>query len=392
MSIWNTLGLNFLNGLIDYGFSSAQQKRQNQFNAEEAQKARDFNAEEAEKQRDWSTSEREATQDWNLDQWNRENEYNSPKAQMQRMLDAGINPNSAINQLSNVAGGSVRSSAGSGASASGPSASSVGMISSNFQGMLGNYFQNRVLASQAGLLDAQTKGQEEENKFIHPLRLQEWMTNNDNAKYIRQMTRTQEKLNEKYGVDIDFQKGNLDYSQSEWQYLKKMFDLQLTEQGLVNTNLEKTGKEIDERIETQDAQQANLNANTNKTNLEAGLLSAKLRFAQSGIVCDDSTATIFAKCEELIAQGKIKEANDLKERYFNMFKRFSTDTTPRTWQHSLGSFLDRNILPELNSYVDFTKGLRSGLWNSLGLPNFGNYNQSDYNNLFRRKRGATGSW
>lgn len=388
MSILGALGLGFL----DFGFNVAQQKMQNDFNAREAEKTRDFNSAEAEKQRDWSTSEREATQDWNLAQWERENEYNSPEAQMQRMLDAGINPNSAINQLSNVASGSVRSSAGSGSSASGPSASSVGMISSNFQGILGNYFQNRVLASQAGLIDAQTQGQLEENKFIHPLRLQEWMTNNDNSKYIRQMTRTQEMLNEKYGIDINFQRGMLDYSQSEWSYMKKMFDLNLTEQGLINTNLEKTGREIDERIETQDATQANLNANTNKTNLESRLLEIKLQFAQSGIVCDDSTATVFAKCEELLKQGKTKEANDLKERYFNMFNRFSTDTTPRTWAHSLGSFLDRNILPELNSYVDFTKGLRSGLWNSLGLPNFGNYGQSDYNNLFRRKRGATGSW
>ena len=197
------------------------------------------------------------------------------------------------------------------------------------------------------------------------------MTNNDNSKYIRQMTRTQENLNDKYGVDIDFQRGMLDYSQSEWSYMKKMFDLQLTEQGLINNNLEKTGQEIDERIATQDATQSNLDANTKKTNLESRMLESKLQFAQSGIVCDDSTATVFAKCEELIAQGKYKEAMDLKERYFNMFKRFATDTSQRTWQHTLGSFLDDNILPEVQGYVDYSKGLRSTLYNALGLPTFG---------------------
>lgn len=31
--------------------------------------------------------------DWNLAQWNRENEYNSASAQVQRLLDAGLNPN-----------------------------------------------------------------------------------------------------------------------------------------------------------------------------------------------------------------------------------------------------------------------------------------------------------
>lgn len=31
--------------------------------------------------------------DWNLAQWNRENEYNSASSQVQRLLDAGLNPN-----------------------------------------------------------------------------------------------------------------------------------------------------------------------------------------------------------------------------------------------------------------------------------------------------------
>lgn len=30
---------------------------------------------------------------WNLDQWNRENEYNTPSSQLQRLKDAGLNPN-----------------------------------------------------------------------------------------------------------------------------------------------------------------------------------------------------------------------------------------------------------------------------------------------------------
>lgn len=31
--------------------------------------------------------------DWNIEQWNRENAYNTPSAQRQRLLDAGLNPN-----------------------------------------------------------------------------------------------------------------------------------------------------------------------------------------------------------------------------------------------------------------------------------------------------------
>lgn len=44
---------------------------------------------------------------WNLDQWGRENVYNSASSQKQRMLDAGLNPSLA---LSNIATGSAQSS------------------------------------------------------------------------------------------------------------------------------------------------------------------------------------------------------------------------------------------------------------------------------------------
>lgn len=39
--------------------------------------------------------------DWNVEQWNRENEYNTPEAQRQRMLDAGLNPLYYAGQITN---------------------------------------------------------------------------------------------------------------------------------------------------------------------------------------------------------------------------------------------------------------------------------------------------
>ena len=44
---------------------------------------------------------------WNLDQWNRENAYNSASSQKQRLIDAGFNPSLAVGQ---VATGSAQSS------------------------------------------------------------------------------------------------------------------------------------------------------------------------------------------------------------------------------------------------------------------------------------------
>lgn len=52
---------------------------------------------EAWRTRAWQTKEREASQAWQLEQWNRQNEYNSPVEQLRRARAAGINPLAVIN-------------------------------------------------------------------------------------------------------------------------------------------------------------------------------------------------------------------------------------------------------------------------------------------------------
>jgi len=52
---------------------------------------------------------------WNIDQWNRENEYNSPAAQMQRFAAAGLNPDLIYGQQ--TTGGQISGSLTSGAPA-----------------------------------------------------------------------------------------------------------------------------------------------------------------------------------------------------------------------------------------------------------------------------------
>lgn len=46
---------------------------------------------------------------WNIEQWNRENEYNEPSKQMQRLLDAGVNPVLASGQVSTGNANSITS-------------------------------------------------------------------------------------------------------------------------------------------------------------------------------------------------------------------------------------------------------------------------------------------
>ena len=58
---------------------------------------------ENQKNREYNLMLARTQNQWNLEQWQRENDYNSPTAQMARFRAAGLNPNLAYGQLSNGA-------------------------------------------------------------------------------------------------------------------------------------------------------------------------------------------------------------------------------------------------------------------------------------------------
>lgn len=87
--------------------------------AVQGKKEREFNAEQAQLNRDFQREERELVQQWNLDQWNRENEYNSLASQLERAKEAGVSPNAIIGgSPTQFQASPVRSSPSSGAQAS----------------------------------------------------------------------------------------------------------------------------------------------------------------------------------------------------------------------------------------------------------------------------------
>lgn len=84
------------------------QNRANDLNMQENQRNRDFNAQEAEKQRSFEAIQAQLANQFNADEalksfqrssqfqkemWQKQNEYDSPKAQVQRLVEAGLNPN-----------------------------------------------------------------------------------------------------------------------------------------------------------------------------------------------------------------------------------------------------------------------------------------------------------
>lgn len=60
--------------------------------AEQAEIDRNWQHDESQIARDWNSAEADKARDWELEQWNRNNEYNDPAAQRDRLLAAGFNP------------------------------------------------------------------------------------------------------------------------------------------------------------------------------------------------------------------------------------------------------------------------------------------------------------
>lgn len=97
----------------------------------------------------------ELQNEYNLKYWQMQNAYNTPSAQMQRFIDAGLNPNLAYS-LSNTAGDVGRVNVGTPDSALGVASKVVGAISA-WQGIKNMRLQNENLAYQADGLKLQNR-------------------------------------------------------------------------------------------------------------------------------------------------------------------------------------------------------------------------------------------
>lgn len=88
MGILGALG-GLASGLISSVTGNSQLKKQLNFQREENERTREYNRQLAEQQNKW-----------NIEQWNRENAYNTPEQMRARLEAAGYNPNLAVGGLS----------------------------------------------------------------------------------------------------------------------------------------------------------------------------------------------------------------------------------------------------------------------------------------------------
>ena len=276
---------NLIGASMNNQFEEQRAQQDREWNSAAAEKARQFNAEQAELSRDWQTAEREATQDWNLEQWNRENAYNSPAEQLKRAMEAGINPNSAIQGiLGHSQAGEVRSSAQSGAQASGPSASGKMSMAPSIGQLLGqsvnSFWQNQLMEAQTRNTDADTENKGEEYHNIIEAR-----------NGMVQARKNMEKEFEKLGFETDMAKEQLDFfrdvKDDQIQILEQTYtNLQAENEIQTQTkeNLKKQGDLLDQQ---QDINQGVIAKNAAETALAES--QASLADAQTGVA--ESTKT-----------------------------------------------------------------------------------------------------
>ena len=116
--------------------------------------AQDYNSREASINRVFNTAERQAAQQFTEDMWNKNNAYNTPSAQLDRLRAAGLNPLSATMQNSNaqMVGASPQAS---GTAASSPSGS-VGISNVPTFGFASDFANLSVAESQIENIKSQT--------------------------------------------------------------------------------------------------------------------------------------------------------------------------------------------------------------------------------------------
>lgn len=151
---WVKTGLGFISGLA--GNKSANENIDKQIAAQR---------EENEKNREYNLNLAKMQNQWNIDQWNRENAYNTPAAQRARLAAAGMNPDLAYGEgvSANVAASSPEMTAG---------APSVPTDVSNLANkqtigdVVRSTMQLRLAESQAKANDAGAKKTDQETKNL----------------------------------------------------------------------------------------------------------------------------------------------------------------------------------------------------------------------------------
>lgn len=150
MGFWNLLG-----GLANAGASVYSQVQTNK-NIDKQLAAQ---KQENEATREYNMNLAKQQNQWNIEQWNRENAYNTPSAQKQRIQDAGLNADMLYGQgtLQNTAASSPQMT--SGAAATPMDWSALGSKRAVGDTVINDVLQQELLRAQIDKIKSETEGQ-----------------------------------------------------------------------------------------------------------------------------------------------------------------------------------------------------------------------------------------
>lgn len=250
-----TTGVSMLGGLIGNNAQKKNINRQIRAQQEENQKNRDYNLMLAQKQNAW-----------NVEQWERENEYNSPEAQMERYRKAGLNPDL-------MAGGAQNLSASSPMMTSGAPSNPTDMSMLGQKPTLGQAIQSALRDSMLGAQIDNIKADTEEKRA--------------NASILSSDAKFRDAINQG-NLKLQNMQIQLDSSQL------KLNDAQISEYRAKVSNLEQETKNLVAEYDKIRATIKNLDADTISKRLHDALDSAKveaeIKKLASSISVDYATA------------------------------------------------------------------------------------------------------
>lgn len=191
-----------------------------------------FNAGQAQLNRDFQREERLQTQEFNQEMWERNNQYNSPKQQLARAQEAGINPNLIADSMGRSVSNPVTSSPMSGSMASSSASIASGLL---------------LQQSQIANMNALTRKAESEANINEQQYAYNNVTFNERVKSLEYANdETKARLN-KIVADTDIQKQLYEFlaqkNEEELKLLRQQFEKTAVEIQSLNKQVEGQGIE-----------------------------------------------------------------------------------------------------------------------------------------------------
>lgn len=273
-------------------------------------------------------------QDFSVQQWNAQNEYNTPAAQMERLRAAGINPFVAMEQLDSSNASLVSS----------PSAPSVpqdmqsGQIYADSFRTASSFLADSILkAAQVKNIDASTSGQNIQNSYLdtqYQLGISELIQKikESNSRTAGQLLENQFKatnfsvLSDKLKNENELTKANTDYIQAQKRYISTICESEKFRQAHI-LPLEVNKLIADIQTEYQNAVSNRIHANASVTSAQAAVTSANASmlnaqtnaetasYVRRNILEDTVSKQIHNRFAGRLSESQIKQMEALTTNY-----------------------------------------------------------------------------